>query len=97
MRCWEECGRRHGRRYLTIEDRVVVDCSRRSGGGSKINATSKRCWHQLIGREDVNRMAKDVDATLTAIIRRYGSMSEDNAHDYKRELVSAKRYVRDVY
>jgi sulfite reductase alpha subunit-like flavoprotein len=42
-------------------------------------------------------MAKDVDATLTAIIRRYGSMSEDDAHDYKRELVAAKRYVRDVY
>jgi len=46
---------------------------------------------------DAARMAKDVDATLTAIIRRYGSMSEDNAHDYKRELVAAKRYVRDVY
>jgi NADPH-dependent sulfite reductase flavoprotein alpha-component len=46
---------------------------------------------------DATRMAKDVDATLTAIIRRYGSMSEDNAHDYKRELVAAKRYVRDVY
>jgi sulfite reductase alpha subunit-like flavoprotein len=46
---------------------------------------------------DATRMAKDVDATLTAIIRRYGSMSEDNAHDYKRDLVAAKRYVRDVY
>ena len=26
-----------------------------------------------------------------------GSMSEERAHDYKRELVAAKRYVRDVY
>jgi sulfite reductase alpha subunit-like flavoprotein len=46
---------------------------------------------------DANRMAKDVDSALTAIIRRHGSMSEEHAHDYKRELVAAKRYVRDVY
>jgi sulfite reductase (NADPH) flavoprotein alpha-component len=24
-------------------------------------------------------------------------MSHENAHDYKRELVAEKRYVRDVY
>jgi sulfite reductase (NADPH) flavoprotein alpha-component len=24
-------------------------------------------------------------------------MSEEAAHDYKRELVATKRYVRDVY
>jgi NADPH-dependent sulfite reductase flavoprotein alpha-component len=46
---------------------------------------------------DASRMAKDVDAALTAIIRRHGSMSEGHAHDYKRELVASKRYVRDVY
>ena len=46
---------------------------------------------------DASRMAKDVDAALTAIIRRHGSMSDEDAHDYKRELVAAKRYVRDVY
>jgi NADPH-dependent sulfite reductase flavoprotein alpha-component len=46
---------------------------------------------------DAGRMAKDVDSALTAIIRRHGSMSEEHAHDYKRELVAAKRYVRDVY
>ncbi|MCW2629590.1 bifunctional nitrate reductase/sulfite reductase flavoprotein subunit alpha [Mycobacterium sp.] len=46
---------------------------------------------------DANRMAKDVDSALTTIIRRHGSMSEEHAHDYKRELVAAKRYVRDVY
>jgi sulfite reductase (NADPH) flavoprotein alpha-component len=42
-------------------------------------------------------MAKDVDAALTAVIRRHGSMSDEVAHDYKRELVASKRYVRDVY
>jgi sulfite reductase (NADPH) flavoprotein alpha-component len=46
---------------------------------------------------DATRMAKDVDAALTAVIRRHGSMSEEKAHDYKRELVASKRYVRDVY
>jgi NADPH-dependent sulfite reductase flavoprotein alpha-component len=46
---------------------------------------------------DAARMAKDVDAALTAIIRKHGSMSDEQAHDYKRELVASKRYVRDVY
>jgi sulfite reductase (NADPH) flavoprotein alpha-component len=46
---------------------------------------------------DANRMAKDVDAALTAIIRQHGGLSGDAAHDYKRQLVGSKRYVRDVY
>ncbi|OBK78403.1 bifunctional nitrate reductase/sulfite reductase flavoprotein subunit alpha [Mycobacterium sp. 1164985.4] len=46
---------------------------------------------------DATRMAKDVDAALTTIIERHGGMSHEQAHDYKRELVATKRYVRDVY
>lgn len=46
---------------------------------------------------DATRMARDVDDTLTKIIRTYGSMSAEAAHDYKKELVATKRYVRDVY
>lgn len=46
---------------------------------------------------DAARMAKDVDDALTAIIRSHGGMSAESAHDYKRELIAAKRYVRDVY
>jgi NADPH-dependent sulfite reductase flavoprotein alpha-component len=46
---------------------------------------------------DAARMAKDVDAALTTIIERHGGLSHEQAHDYKRELVAAKRYVRDVY
>ncbi len=46
---------------------------------------------------DATRMAKDVDAALTTIIETHGRMSHERAHDYKRELVAAKRYVRDVY
>jgi sulfite reductase alpha subunit-like flavoprotein len=42
-------------------------------------------------------MAKDVDSALTAIIKTHGGMSDESAHDYKRELVADKRYVRDVY
>ncbi|ULE32152.1 bifunctional nitrate reductase/sulfite reductase flavoprotein subunit alpha [Mycobacterium sp. IDR2000157661] len=46
---------------------------------------------------DASRMAKDVDAALTTIIETHGRMSHEQAHNYKRELVAAKRYVRDVY
>lgn len=46
---------------------------------------------------DASRMAKDVDDALTAVIREHGGMSSEGAHDYKRELVATKRYVRDVY
>ena len=46
---------------------------------------------------DATRMARDVDAALTSIIKTHGGMSEEAAHHYKRELVADKRYVRDVY
>jgi sulfite reductase (NADPH) flavoprotein alpha-component len=46
---------------------------------------------------DANRMAKDVDAALTAIIRQHGGLSGEAAHAYRRQLVASKRYVRDVY
>ncbi|MFB1298101.1 molybdopterin-dependent oxidoreductase [Mycobacterium sp. pW049] len=46
---------------------------------------------------DATRMAKDVDDTLTDIIRTHGKMSADAARDYKRAMVAEKRYVRDVY
>jgi sulfite reductase alpha subunit-like flavoprotein len=46
---------------------------------------------------DASRMAKDVDDTLTTIIRTHGRLSHDATRDYKRELVATKRYVRDVY
>ncbi|MDV3128172.1 bifunctional nitrate reductase/sulfite reductase flavoprotein subunit alpha [Mycobacterium sp. 21AC1] len=46
---------------------------------------------------DAGRMAKDVDAALHTIIRKHGGRSEEQARDYKRELVADKRYVRDVY
>jgi NADPH-dependent sulfite reductase flavoprotein alpha-component len=43
------------------------------------------------------RMAKDVDTTLTWVIRRHGWRSEEAAREYKAELIGAKRYVRDVF
>jgi sulfite reductase (NADPH) flavoprotein alpha-component len=46
---------------------------------------------------DATRMAKDVDAALLTIIQRHGGLSSEAAHDYKRELVAERRYVRDVY
>jgi NADPH-dependent sulfite reductase flavoprotein alpha-component len=46
---------------------------------------------------DAARMARDVDDALIKIIRKHGGMSAEAAHDYKKELVATKRYVRDVY
>ena len=46
---------------------------------------------------DASRMATDVDAALTGIIRTHGGLSASAAREYKRELVADKRYLRDVY
>ncbi|WP_127474636.1 bifunctional nitrate reductase/sulfite reductase flavoprotein subunit alpha [Microbacterium sulfonylureivorans] len=46
---------------------------------------------------DASRMAKDVDDTLVTIAQRHGGLSEDAAVEYRKSLVSQKRYVRDVY
>ena len=37
---------------------------------------------------DATRMAADVDAALLAIIRKHGSLSDEAANDYKKELVA---------
>lgn len=46
---------------------------------------------------DASAMATGVDRALSTIIETHGRRSAEAAHDYKRELVAAKRYLRDVY
>ncbi|WP_431232271.1 molybdopterin-dependent oxidoreductase [Mycolicibacterium psychrotolerans] len=46
---------------------------------------------------DANGMATGVDAALSTIIATHGRLDAEAAHDYKRELVATKRYLRDVY
>ncbi|RLK49348.1 bifunctional nitrate reductase/sulfite reductase flavoprotein subunit alpha [Microbacterium telephonicum] len=46
---------------------------------------------------DAARMAADVEATLTEIVRRHGGRSEDAAAEYVRMLAQQGRYLRDVY
>ncbi|TPH16138.1 assimilatory sulfite reductase (NADPH) flavoprotein subunit [Litorilituus lipolyticus] len=46
---------------------------------------------------DMSRMAKDVEAALLAIIAEQGSLSEEQAKDYLKDLRNAKRYQKDVY
>lgn len=46
---------------------------------------------------DAETMAAGVDSALSAIIATHGRLSAEAAHDYKRELVATKRYLRDVY
>ncbi len=46
---------------------------------------------------DANRMAKDVDKTLHAIIAEHGGLDELGVKAYVDAMKKAKRYVRDVY
>ncbi|MDX3450889.1 bifunctional nitrate reductase/sulfite reductase flavoprotein subunit alpha [Streptomyces sp. ME02-8801-2C] len=46
---------------------------------------------------DASRMAKDVDRALRDIAVAHGGLSEDEAGAYVKQLMAAKRYVRDVY
>ena len=46
---------------------------------------------------DANRMAKDVEQTLLAIIAREGGRSPEAAAEYLADLKAQKRYQKDVY
>lgn len=46
---------------------------------------------------DAKRMAVDVDKALRQIIVQFGKKSPTEADDYVKQLVSSKRYCRDVY
>jgi sulfite reductase alpha subunit-like flavoprotein len=46
---------------------------------------------------DASRMAKDVDQALREIVAHYGSMSQDDATAYVRQLAADQRYQRHVY
>lgn len=46
---------------------------------------------------DANRMAKDVEKELLAIIEKYGHRSPEEAAAYLADMKAAKRYQKDVY
>ncbi|MET7395369.1 bifunctional nitrate reductase/sulfite reductase flavoprotein subunit alpha [Dactylosporangium sp. NPDC005572] len=46
---------------------------------------------------DATRMAKDVDQALRDVAAAHGHLSEEAAAAYVKQLVSEKRYLRDVY
>jgi len=46
---------------------------------------------------DAAGMAAGVDAALTTIIATHGRLGAEAAKDFRRELIAAKRYLRDVY
>ncbi|MBP6562821.1 MAG: NADPH-dependent assimilatory sulfite reductase flavoprotein subunit, partial [Neisseriaceae bacterium] len=46
---------------------------------------------------DATRMARDVEATLLAIIAEQGQLDADAADDYLNDLRESGRYQRDVY
>ncbi|MCE0535548.1 bifunctional nitrate reductase/sulfite reductase flavoprotein subunit alpha [Kineosporia rhizophila] len=46
---------------------------------------------------DATRMARDVDQSLLEIIRGHGGLSEDEAQEYRKKMITERRYARDVY
>jgi sulfite reductase (NADPH) flavoprotein alpha-component len=46
---------------------------------------------------DAERMAKDVDGMLHAIVEHCGERDTAAAHAYVNDLIKSHRYVRDVY
>lgn len=46
---------------------------------------------------DAERMAKDVDATLHAVVASAGNMDTAQAHAYVNQLIKSHRYLRDIY
>lgn len=46
---------------------------------------------------DAQRMARDVEAALQAVIQEYGKRDAQAARDYIKRLRQQKRYLRDVY
>ncbi|MBC7783634.1 MAG: sulfite reductase subunit alpha [Burkholderiales bacterium] len=46
---------------------------------------------------DAQRMAKDVDDTLRAVVREHAGLSDDSARDYVMRMTKEGRYQRDVY
>jgi sulfite reductase (NADPH) flavoprotein alpha-component len=46
---------------------------------------------------DANRMAKDVEAALKAVVAAHGGMSDEKASEYVNRLAREKRFMRDVY
>ncbi len=46
---------------------------------------------------DASRMAKDVEAALTDIVRSQGAMSDDDAAAYLKAMSKQRRYLKDVY
>lgn len=46
---------------------------------------------------DASRMAKDVDQALRDIVQKHGGLTESQARDYVQQMMTDRRYVRDVY
>lgn len=46
---------------------------------------------------DASHMAKEVDAALRTVIRRYGGLNENEANTFVQEMLRQKRYQKDVY
>jgi NADPH-dependent sulfite reductase flavoprotein alpha-component len=80
---------RDQRKRIYVQDRMIDN-------GAQLWAWLQDGAHLYVCG-DAATMARDVDSALETIIGTHGHLSAEAARDVKRELISEKRYLRDVY
>ncbi|WP_179474951.1 bifunctional nitrate reductase/sulfite reductase flavoprotein subunit alpha [Mycolicibacterium vinylchloridicum] len=80
---------RDQRRRIYVQDKMIEN-------GAQLWAWLQDGAHLYVCG-DAATMARDVDSALETIIGTHGHLSAEAARDFKRELISEKRYLRDVY
>ena len=75
---------------IYVQHRMLENAARAVGLARRRGASLYVCG-------DAERMAKDVQDTLTRIIADQSGRSEEEAVTYLRGLVKAGRYLKDVY
>ena len=80
---------RDGAQKVYVQDRM------RENGAEVWNWLQRGAHFYICG--DAKRMAKDVEATLTAIAAEHGGLGEAGAKSFVADLKKAARYQADVY
>lgn len=97
---WEEFGQNgHLRLELAFsrdqEHKIYVQHKMLERGEELFQWLEEGAYLYVCG--DAQRMAKDVEATLHAIIQEFGRKEAQAAKEYIKHLRQQKRYLRDVY
>ncbi len=77
------------------DEKVYVQHRMQENGRELWNWLNEGAHFYICG--DAQRMAKDVEATLSGIIAQHGEMSAEDAQAYMRQMMRDSRYVTDIY